>query len=324
MFTHRLVALSLVVSTGLLTAVSSADAAIGSVSGHVTVGGEPLLEGRIFYHYCDGQFVGSRIKDGRYTLNTVPLGVFKITVEGERIPRKFQAESSTPLSVQLGHRHSRFDIKLPSDRPSVVPGDIAEFFDANSIDENLWRISQSTDTTQFQLKDESLVTSVDASFQGVAICMNHLGELTGDFEARVDLDLLDAPEFDQAWINLELVLIGADGQFHSMMGLDAGGGSRFSALYMPYQVGRQKQRKYTFVSEPQSSKSATLCLRRIGSEVIVGTIHDEKFVEIKRLVCDTTPMRLRTQCFMRESMPGPTKFRFDNLRIRPLTPVATE
>jgi hypothetical protein len=200
--------------------------------------------------------------------------------------------------------------------------EVVEVFRDNVVDRGRWRVSKSTPQVKIVIEDEALVTTVDPSFQGVAVLMDHLGDLTGDFEVRCDLEVLESPVIQAGWINLELVLIGADGQFHSMMGLDRNGGSRFSALYMPSAAADKLTRKYTFVPVEQKGTNGTLCLQRIGTEIIVGIIREEKLVEIKRFACDTTPMRLRSQCFMREAMPGPTKFRFDNFKIRPLIPEA--
>ena len=313
---------ALVATVGLL--IASAPAAIAAdrtVTGLITVSGKPLAAGRIIYHFCDGQFVGAGVTDGSYTVNRVPVGVLKVTFEGDGVPERFTSPDSSPFCVVVRHCTNTINFCLPSVRPvELAPGEIAEFFYGNDFDHDRWRISESTEQTQFQVQDGALVTTVAPSFKGVAVCMQHVEELTGDFEVRCDLQVLESPVIEKGWINLELVLIGADGQFHSMMGLDRDLGSRFSALYMPSRaaVAAASTRKYTFVSVKQTGTKGTLCLRRIGTEVIVGIIRDGEFVETKRLDCDATPMRLRTQCFMRERMPGPTRFRFDNLRIRPL------
>lgn len=204
----------------------------------------------------------------------------------------------------------------------LAADEVVQAFRDNVVDRDRWRVSKTTPQVKVEIDDETLLTTVDPSFQGVAVLMDHLGDLTGDFEVRCDLEVLESPLIKEGWINLELVLIGADGQFHSMMGLDRDGGSRFSALYMPSAAADKVTRKQVFVPVVQKGTKGTLCLRRIGSEILVGTIREDKLVEIKRYPCDTTPMRLRSQCYMKEAMPTLTKFRFDNFKIRRLFPEA--
>ena len=204
----------------------------------------------------------------------------------------------------------------------LVADEVVQAFRDNVVDPAHWRLSKSTPQVKVEIEDEALVTTVDPSFQGVAVLMDNLGDLTGDFEVRCDLEVLESPAIKSGWINLELVLFGADGQFHSMMGLDPNDGSRFSALFMPSAAADKANRQQIFVSVVQKGTKGTLCLQRIGAEILVGHIHEDKFVEIKRLPCFTTPMRLRSQCFMRDAMPTPTKFRFDNFKIRRLFPEA--
>ena len=127
--------------------VPPATAADGTVCGQITVGDEPLVEGRILFHFCDNQFVGTTVTDGRFTVNRVPVGVLKVTFEGGDVPQKFSSGESTPFCIQVRQCVNTFNFSLPSDRPKLAPGEIAEFFDGDTFDHDRWTISESTDQT---------------------------------------------------------------------------------------------------------------------------------------------------------------------------------
>jgi len=135
---------------------------------------------------------------------------------------------------------------------------------------------------------------------------------------------VDVPLFKEGWINLELVAVGKDGNFHSMMGIDGNNSlptnaSRFSALFTPSAAADQTTRKYAFVSHTQVSSKGTLCLQRSGDELISGMMEDGVLVEVSRYPCDRTPMTLQVRCFFGEENVGPVKFRIDNLKVLPVT-----
>src|SRR5258708_2021565 len=75
--------LAIAACVALLLAASPASAADGKIEGIITVKGKPLSAGRVFFPLDNGQFVGAKVKDGKYAVDRVPTGTRKITVEGE-------------------------------------------------------------------------------------------------------------------------------------------------------------------------------------------------------------------------------------------------
>ena len=88
----------------------------GKVSGSVTVSGKALTEGRVFFHLADGQFVGCRVKDGKYTLERVPQGTWKVTVEGDGVPAKQKSDTTTDLTAKVKEGDNTFDFDFSLER----------------------------------------------------------------------------------------------------------------------------------------------------------------------------------------------------------------
>ncbi len=84
----------------LLISTSIATAGDGKVSGKVVIDGMPV-EGRVFFHLNNGEFVGAKIKDASYTVSRVPEGTWKITVEGKGVPAKYASEKTSALKVNV-------------------------------------------------------------------------------------------------------------------------------------------------------------------------------------------------------------------------------
>ena len=95
-----------------LRSAGPARAADGKVSGRITIDGKPLAAGRVFFHLDDGQFVGAKVKDGAYSIDRVPTGTRKITVEGKGVAPKFTSESTSGLTVEVKKGKSSYDIVL--------------------------------------------------------------------------------------------------------------------------------------------------------------------------------------------------------------------
>jgi hypothetical protein len=91
-----------------------ADEGSSTVKGTVTLEGRPLASGRIFFHLKNDQFVGARIKNGKYSVEKVPAGTWRITVEGEGVPAKYSSEEKTILNVEVVANAvpGAYDIKL--------------------------------------------------------------------------------------------------------------------------------------------------------------------------------------------------------------------
>jgi len=83
--------------------VSAADEELATVGGRVTYQGKPLTDGKITFHLQDDQFVGARIKNGKFRVDRVPAGVVKVTIESKkvRLPAKFASPETSGLSVEI-------------------------------------------------------------------------------------------------------------------------------------------------------------------------------------------------------------------------------
>jgi hypothetical protein len=104
----------LVVTVACVTSHSHAQAPAkdGKVSGTVVIDGAPLAAGRIFYHLANGQFVGAKVKDGKYTVDRVPVGKRAISVEGAGVPAKYSSEDTSGLVLEVKAGSSTHDISL--------------------------------------------------------------------------------------------------------------------------------------------------------------------------------------------------------------------
>jgi hypothetical protein len=114
MFTPRSALFALFAACGLfLLSAPPALAADGKVGGRVTLEGKPLPAGKITFHLDNGQFVGSRInKDGTYTVDRVPVGTSKVTIEGAGVPARYSSEDKAVLKVQVKEGKSELNFDL--------------------------------------------------------------------------------------------------------------------------------------------------------------------------------------------------------------------
>lgn len=85
----------------LAAAPAAADEKAPSVNGIITLNGQPLPLGKITFHLDDGQFVGSKIKDGTYKVGLIPKGQWRVTVEGRGVPAKYASEKTSSLTVTI-------------------------------------------------------------------------------------------------------------------------------------------------------------------------------------------------------------------------------
>jgi hypothetical protein len=60
----------------------------------------------------DDPFVGAKVKDGKYTVNRVPVGRYKVTFEGEGVPSKYASEDTSGLRVEVREGANTFDFRL--------------------------------------------------------------------------------------------------------------------------------------------------------------------------------------------------------------------
>ena len=86
--------------------VSAADEEMATVGGKVTYNGQPLTDAAIIFHLTDDQFVGAKIKDGKFRVDRVPAGVAKVTIDSKkvRLPAKFASPETSGMSVEIKQR----------------------------------------------------------------------------------------------------------------------------------------------------------------------------------------------------------------------------
>ena len=88
---------------------------VAKLEGNVTFKGAPLATGRVILHLDDGEFVGSKVKDGKYTVSRVPTGEWRITIEGEEVPpvpSRFSSEDQSGLVVVVKAGSNTIDLNL--------------------------------------------------------------------------------------------------------------------------------------------------------------------------------------------------------------------
>jgi len=92
----------------------AADEELGTVTGAVTYKGKPLADGTITFHLKGDQFVGSKIKDGKYLVDRVPAGTVKVTIESKkfRLPAKYASEDTSGLTVEVKKGKGMADFDL--------------------------------------------------------------------------------------------------------------------------------------------------------------------------------------------------------------------
>ena len=69
------------------------------ISGHVAFNGKPLAAGKLVFSLDDDEFVGARIKDGRFKLKYVPSGTWRVAIESDDVPAKYRGEETSGSSI---------------------------------------------------------------------------------------------------------------------------------------------------------------------------------------------------------------------------------
>jgi hypothetical protein len=120
MSASRLLALLVALAVARLHAAPPAgvDEKFAPVNGTVTLDGKPLAEARVLFHQGD-QFVGAKIRGGKYRVRWVPVGGHKVTVEllkeGKSVlPPKFSEEDKAVLRVEVKEGVNVLDFSLTS------------------------------------------------------------------------------------------------------------------------------------------------------------------------------------------------------------------
>jgi hypothetical protein len=76
-------------------------AADGEVTGTIRIDGKQLVGGKITFYQENGQFIGSKIKDGKYKIDRVPARNLRVTVEGKGVPLKYTSDETSGLVVEV-------------------------------------------------------------------------------------------------------------------------------------------------------------------------------------------------------------------------------
>ena len=106
----RFLGAAAVLSLCFLAAQTASADDIAPVQGNITFKGEPLATGKIIFHLDDDEFVGTKVKDGRYRLRHVPPGQWR---RGHRLRYR---SSEIPFGREIGadrenrrrFQHARF------------------------------------------------------------------------------------------------------------------------------------------------------------------------------------------------------------------------
>ena len=91
-------------ATLLLVSACSTGPQVATVTGEVTLDGQPIKDGRISFTPVDGQGQtgGAEIKDGKFTAE-VPLANMKVQINGNKVVGKFKAYDTpeSPVMDQI-------------------------------------------------------------------------------------------------------------------------------------------------------------------------------------------------------------------------------
>ena len=104
-------------AVGLMLALSPvvAHAAEAMLSGMVVMDGRPVAKGRILFHLKNGQFVGSRIKDGKFAIDSMQSGARIVTIESDGVPKKYADEETSQLKAAVNGGENEFNFDLRSE-----------------------------------------------------------------------------------------------------------------------------------------------------------------------------------------------------------------
>jgi hypothetical protein len=86
--------------------VSAVGEELATVGGKVIYNGKPLTDAAITFHLKDGQFVGSKIKEGKFLVDRVPHGTWKVTIDSKKIglPAKFASPETSGMKIEVESR----------------------------------------------------------------------------------------------------------------------------------------------------------------------------------------------------------------------------
>ncbi len=103
----------------LIAAVPAVATADAQATGVVTVGGKPLVTGKVTFHQRNGQFVGAKVKNGRYSIDHMQAGTSSVTIEGKGVPLQYTSQDTSPVAVEFVEGANIFDLHLEEGRRGV-------------------------------------------------------------------------------------------------------------------------------------------------------------------------------------------------------------
>ena len=103
----------------LIAAVPAAATPDVQATGVITVGGKPLLTGKVTFHQRNGQFEGAKVKNSQYSIDHMQAGTSSVTIEGKGVPLKYTSEDTSPLVVEFVEGANKFVFELEEGRRGV-------------------------------------------------------------------------------------------------------------------------------------------------------------------------------------------------------------
>ena len=80
-------------------------------TGAVSVNGTPLEDGQLCLHSVNGPIFGACITKGQFQIPRVPVGTFRVTIEGSGVPARY-AGANSELTIQISGAMNQLDFSL--------------------------------------------------------------------------------------------------------------------------------------------------------------------------------------------------------------------
>jgi hypothetical protein len=96
-----------------LLATARAEETTGSVRGTVAIAGYPLPTAKVFLHPDGGKAIASRVVDGAFAFEKVPVGSLRVSVREECLANRYADPATSGLSVKVkgGSNEVRLDLE---------------------------------------------------------------------------------------------------------------------------------------------------------------------------------------------------------------------
>jgi len=156
----------------------------------------------------------------------------------------------------------------------LPPVDFIERFDGNKYDHTRWQLATpgAMVGSVEVLNDGLIITAPPAKQKRTQIRNSGKFAFDGDFEVAIDFKLITPfPEIEKDYINLELIVHGADGVAHFSRATHKGAGNGVVAYFRP--TAKSRNDVWKFLNAPD--ESGTLSLVRKGKTIdFLFTAHD--------------------------------------------------